>query len=79
MNYYRGSKGNDVARFIGPAASTDIASATGHSTAEVAAGATLTLNPTASLYGEVGKLFALGGDGRVKSGIQGSVGLRVRW
>jgi outer membrane autotransporter protein len=79
VNYYRTSKGNDVARFIGPAASTDIASATGHSTAEVAAGATLTLNPTASLYGEVGKLFALGGDARLKSGIQGSAGLRVRW
>jgi outer membrane autotransporter protein len=79
VNYYRGSGGNDVARFLGPAASTDIASGTGHSTAEVAAGATLTLNPTASLYGEVGKLFALGGDARLNSGVQGSVGLRVRW
>jgi outer membrane autotransporter protein len=79
VNFYRARSGSDVARFIGPAGATDIASSTGHSTAEVAAGATLTLNPRASLYGEVGKLIALGGDSRVKSGVQGSVGLRVRW
>ena len=79
VNFYRASSGNDIARFVGPAAATDIASSTGHSTAELAGGLTLTLNPSASLYGEVGKLWAVGGDSRVKSGVQGSLGVRVRW
>jgi hypothetical protein len=34
---------------------------------------------TISLYGEVGKLWASGGDTRVKSQLNASAGLRVRW
>ncbi len=79
VNLYRASSGNDIARFIGPAAATDIASSTGHGTAELAGGFTLALNATASLYGEVGKLWAIGGESRIKSGVQGSMGVRVRW
>lgn len=79
FNLYRASSGTDIARFIGPAATTDIATRTGGSWGEVAGGATLALNSTWSVYGEIGRLFALGGDARVKSGVQGSLGLKARW
>jgi autotransporter-associated beta strand protein len=46
---------------------------------ELAAGFTLRLSESTSLYGEVGKLWASGGDTRVKSQLNASVGLRVRW
>jgi len=35
--------------------------------------------PSTSLYGEVGKLWSSGGDAKVKSGISGSLGVRVKW
>ncbi|MBU1444584.1 MAG: autotransporter outer membrane beta-barrel domain-containing protein [Gammaproteobacteria bacterium] len=79
LNFYRSSGGNDVARFVGPAGSTDIASAAGGSSTELAAGMTLALGERTSVYAEAGKLWASGGDARVKSGVQGSVGLRVKW
>ncbi|SCK32968.1 outer membrane autotransporter barrel domain-containing protein [Variovorax sp. HW608] len=79
VNVYHAASGTDVARFIGPAAFTDISSRTGYTTTEVALGATLQLSAATSVYGEVGQLFDSGGDQRLKSGVQGSVGLRVNW
>ena len=79
VNVYRASSGNDIARFVGPAGTTDIASSTGNTSAELAGGLTLTLNSSTSVYGEIGKLWAVGGDSRIKSGLQGSAGVRVRW
>jgi hypothetical protein len=32
-----------------------------------------------SLYGELGKFWASGGDSRTKSGLNGSVGVKIRW
>jgi outer membrane autotransporter protein len=78
-NLYRASGGTDVAEFVGPAATTRIASASGYSAGEVAGGFTLAVTPATSLYGEVGRVFALGGDARVKSSVQGSVGVKLRW
>jgi outer membrane autotransporter protein len=79
VNVYHATSGTDVATFAGPAASTSIASATGYTSTEVAAGATLALTPSTTLYGEVGQLFSSGGDARVKSSVQGSVGVRLSW
>ncbi|MEJ8810189.1 autotransporter outer membrane beta-barrel domain-containing protein [Variovorax ureilyticus] len=79
VNLYRAGSGTDVATFIAPAASTPIASATGYTSAEVAGGATLALSPSTTLYGEVGHVFDVGGDARVKSSVQGSVGVRLSW
>ncbi len=79
VNLYRASGGNDVTRFVNPAASTAIASSRGGTSTELAAGFTLGLSESTSLYGEVGKLWALGGDTRVKSSIDASVGIKVRW
>jgi len=79
LNVYHTSSGTDVARFIGPAALTDIVSRTGYTSTELAAGSTLRLSPATSVYGELGTLFASGGSQRVKGGLQGSAGVRVRW
>jgi hypothetical protein len=45
----------------------------------VAGGMTLALNSTWSVYGEVGQMFAVGGGARIKSGVQGSIGVKARW
>ncbi|OUM03238.1 autotransporter outer membrane beta-barrel domain-containing protein [Variovorax sp. JS1663] len=79
VNLYRASGGADFAEFTGPAGSTRVASGNGYSAAEVAGGFTLALTPAASLYGELGRVFAMGGDARVKSSVQGSVGVKLRW
>jgi outer membrane autotransporter protein len=79
FNVYRASAGTDVASFIGPAAATVIATSTGHTSTELAAGATLKLSNSTHLYGELGKLWATGGDARVRNSAQGSLGVRVRW
>lgn len=79
LNLYRASSGTDIARFVGPAATTDIATRTGGTWGDVAGGLTLALNPTWSVYGEVGQMFAVGGSARIKSGVQGSIGVKARW
>ncbi len=79
LNFYRANVGGDAATFIGPAASTVIASEGEYKAGEVAAGATLALTPSASLYGEIGHLWNIGGDADVKSSVQASLGIKVRW
>lgn len=79
VNVYRSGKGTDITRFVGPGAATDIATGTGGTSTEFAAGATLALTAATSLYGEIGKLWASGGDAREDSGINGSIGVKVRW
>jgi outer membrane autotransporter protein len=79
VNVYRTSSSTDVADFVGPAATTAIATGTGGTSSELAVGATLALSDRTSVCGELGKLWASGGDARVSSSVQGSLGLRVRW
>ncbi|MGO4391386.1 autotransporter outer membrane beta-barrel domain-containing protein [Variovorax sp. M-6] len=79
LNVYSSSKGTDIARFIGPGGFADIGTRTGGTSTELAAGATLALSSTTSLYGELGKLWASGGDARASSGINASLGVKVRW
>jgi len=79
LNFYRANSGGDSALFIGPAASTAIASEGSYSAGEVAAGATLALSQAASLYGEIGHQWNIGGNASVKSSVQGSLGIKARW
>ncbi|MBJ2157941.1 autotransporter outer membrane beta-barrel domain-containing protein [Variovorax sp. IB41] len=79
FNVYKTSSGTDIARFVNGATTTDIAAPTGGTSTELAGGFTLALGPTTSLYGEVGKLWSSGGDAKVKSAINGSLGVRVKW
>lgn len=79
LDVYKRSSDTDIARFIGPAAYTDIASATGGTRSELALGATWQLGPRTHLYGELGKLWASGGEVRTQSGVNASVGLKLSW
>lgn len=80
FNVYRSGSGTDTARFIGPAGYSDIATRTGGTSTELTAGATLQLTQGASIYAELGKLWSSGGNVRTRSnGIEGSVGVRIRW
>ena len=79
FNIYKASGGANVTRFIGPAATTDITSRTGSTVSELAGGFTLALSRSTSIYSEIGKQWASGGDAKVKSSVQGSLGLRVKW
>nr|WP_240154413.1 autotransporter-associated beta strand repeat-containing protein [Comamonas sp. Tr-654] len=79
VNVYKASSTNDAARFITSAATTQITAKGGYTSTEVAAGASLQLNKSTSIYGELGKLWAVGGDSRIKSGVQASLGVRVQW
>lgn len=79
VNIYRASNTTDVASFITPAAVTDIKAQGGYTATELATGASLQINRRTSIYGEVGKLWAIGGNSRIKSGLQASVGVKVQW
>jgi len=79
VNLYKASNGGDIARFTNPAATTDIVASTGGTSIELAAGLTLALNRRIGLYGEVGRIWAAGGDTRVRNSILASAGLQVKW
>jgi outer membrane autotransporter protein len=78
-NVYRGGRGTDVTRFVGPAGFADIATRTGGISTELAAGATLQVTDKVGVYAELGKLWSSSGDARVKSGVNASVGVKLRW
>jgi outer membrane autotransporter protein len=79
VNFYHATSGTDAANFIGPAGATVISSGVGYNASEVAGGFTLNVTPAVAVYGEVGRLFSSGGELRVQSSAQGSLGVRVRW
>lgn len=79
FDLYRASGGSDVVRFATPAATRGIASSTGGIATALAGGFTLALGERSSLYGQLGKQWASGGQTRVKSSVQGSLGLRIKW
>ncbi|WP_309277014.1 autotransporter outer membrane beta-barrel domain-containing protein [Comamonas sp.] len=79
INFYKANNSTDVTRFITPAATTGISARTGYMATELAAGASLQLSPRTSIYGELGKLWSSGGDSRVNSGVQASIGVKVLW
>ncbi|WP_233506436.1 autotransporter-associated beta strand repeat-containing protein [Comamonas sp. AG1104] len=79
INVYKASNTTDIASFAAPGGTTDIKAKGGYTATEMAAGASLQINPRTSVYGELGKLWANGGDSRVKSGVQASIGVKVQW
>lgn len=79
INVYKASNTTDIASFAAPGGTTDIKAKGGYTATEMAAGASLQINPRTSIYGELGKLWANGGDSRVKSGVQASMGVKVLW
>ncbi len=79
INVYHANGGSDISSFGATAGSTSFATRIGGTSTEASIGATLEVTPRASVYAEVGKLWASGGDSRTSGGLNGSVGLRVRW
>jgi outer membrane autotransporter protein len=77
FSVYRTSSGTDVATFVGTTGSTVISGASGYTATEVAAGLSLALTPATTVYGELARMSSAGGDARVKSSVQGTIGLRV--
>ena len=77
----RRSTGNgDLGRYVGlddtPAVIRFPARVT---TADLAIGASLAVNQTMSVFGELGRVLDIGGDARVRSSLGGSIGVRGRW
>ena len=79
VNVYRAGSGTDVVTFTSVANASRVSTASGYTSTEVAGGFSLALSTVTMIYGEVGKLFSNGGDARVKSSVQGSLGVRVSW
>jgi outer membrane autotransporter protein len=79
VNLWHGFSGTDGTNFLSPAGTTRFDNRIGYTSVEVAGGATLNLTPTTSVYGELGTLMKAGGQSTVKSSLQGSVGMKVRF
>ena len=79
LNVWRTASGSDRARFIGPAAFTDITTPTGGTSTEWALGANWQISPTVSMYGELGQMWASGGSAKTKGGPNASLGVKMRW
>ena len=79
LNVWHTGSGTDRARFIGPAAFTDILTPTGGTSTEAALGANWQVTPAVGVYGELGQLWASGGSTRTKGGPNASLGVKVRW
>jgi outer membrane autotransporter protein len=79
LNLWHGLPGTDSQSIQGPGGATRIDEARGYTSGEIAAGGTWIINRNVGLYGEVGRLFPLGGQQRVSAGHTISAGLRVAW
>ncbi len=79
IHVYKASHTTDIASFAAPGGTTAIHAKGGYTATEMAAGASLRINPRTSFYAELGKLWANGGDSRVKSGVQASIGVKAQW
>ncbi|WP_137917389.1 autotransporter outer membrane beta-barrel domain-containing protein [Hydrogenophaga sp. 2FB] len=81
VNLFTTASGTDRAGFgTGTVAShTGIDTRAGGRSAELAVGATLAVSERSSVYGELGQLWASGGNAHTKSGLSGSVGVQLQW
>ncbi|MCY1544011.1 hypothetical protein D9M68_798610 [compost metagenome] len=76
---YHASNGSDVASFGVAVGSKSFATRVGGTSTEAAVGMTLEVSPRASVYAELGTLWASGGDSRSSGGLNGSAGMRWLW
>lgn len=79
LNLWQGLSGHDTLAVRGPAGQTDIETGRGHTSADIAAGGTWTVNRHIALYGELGHMYALGGAQRVSTQHSVSLGVRIAW
>ncbi len=79
LNLHKRSNGTDITRFVGTGGGTDIRSRTGGTSSELTAGASWRVSARTSVYGELGKLWDMAGGARTRSGVNGSVGVKLLW
>ncbi|CAB3627507.1 Outer membrane protein IcsA autotransporter precursor [Achromobacter spanius] len=79
IDVWHSGSNTDSARFVGPAASTDVSTPTGGTRTEAALGGHWQVSPNVGVYGELGQMWAAGGSVRTEGGPNGSVGVTVRW
>ncbi|WP_447922042.1 autotransporter outer membrane beta-barrel domain-containing protein [Achromobacter aegrifaciens] len=79
IDVWHSGSGTDGARFIGPAAATDISTPTGGTRTEAALGGHWQVSPNIGVYGELGQMWAAGGSVRTEGGPNASMGVQVRW
>lgn len=79
FNLWHGLPGTDTQSIQGPAGAARIDAARGYTSGEIAAGGTWAVNRHVGLYGEIGRLFPLGGQQRVWAGHAISAGMRLAW
>ncbi|PIG09264.1 autotransporter domain-containing protein [Comamonas sp. 26] len=79
VNLFHASRATDVASFMTSSTTTAIPARGGYTSTELAVGGTLKLNPMTSVYAELNKLWANGGDTRVKTGVQAILGVKRSW
>lgn len=79
INLYHASRSSDLAGFMTSTTTTEILGKGGHTSTELAFGATLQLDPLTSIYGELGKLWANAGDTRIQTGLRASLGVKRSW
>ncbi|HTJ99945.1 MAG TPA: autotransporter outer membrane beta-barrel domain-containing protein [Bordetella sp.] len=78
-NLWHGLPGTDSQSIQGPGGATRIDEARGYTSGEIAAGGTWVINRNVGVYGEIGRVFPLGGQQRVSAGHTISAGLRLAW
>ena len=79
VNLFHAGRATDVASFMTSSTTTAIPARGGYTSTELAVGGTLKLNPMTSVYAELNKLWANGGDTRVKTGVQAILGVKRSW
>ena len=79
VNVYKASRSTDVASLMVPAVTTDIVAKGGYLSTALAAGGSLQIDPRTRVYCELNRQWAHGGDTRVKSAMQASVGIQRLW
>ncbi|MEG2974691.1 MAG: autotransporter outer membrane beta-barrel domain-containing protein, partial [Comamonas sp.] len=79
VNLFHAGRVTDVASFMTSSTTTAIPAQGGYTSTELAIGGTLKLNPMTSVYAELNKLWANGGDTRVKTGVQAILGVKRSW
>ena len=79
VNLFHAGRATDVASFMTSSTTTAIPARGGYTSTELAVGGTLKLNPMTSVYAELNKLWANGGDTRVRTGVQAILGVKRSW
>jgi outer membrane autotransporter protein len=78
-NLWQGFGGDQRTSFVNAAAVTPILTQASYRSGELGAGFSMSLGSGVSLYGEIDRMFSIGGEASATRGTSGSLGLRFAW